>query len=66
VLEDSLSTYILQVTDKRLSGDYMPLDYARSEIEKVLLNQRRHDFLQAERDRRYDEAVKEGKVKEVK
>lgn len=63
MVQDSLSTYLLQVTDKHLTGDYMPMDYARSEIEKVLLNQRRNDFLQAERDKQYEEAVRSKKLK---
>ena len=57
-LQDSLSTYILQVTDKRMAGEPMPIEYARPEIEKAVLSQRRVQFLQEERERLYGDGVK--------
>lgn len=60
---DSTSTYILQITDKHMRGEAMPLDYARPLIEKIILNERQVSFLRQERNRLYNEAVKEGKVK---
>lgn len=54
VLSDSLSTYILQVTDKRLPGELMPKDYARPQIEQVVLQNRQVEFLQGERNRLYE------------
>jgi len=60
---DSLRTYILQVTDKHLRGERMPMDYARAEIEKIVLNQRRVEFLLKERERLYNEAIQDGTVK---
>jgi len=62
VLSDSLSTYILQVTDKRLAGERMPFDFARPEIEKNILSRRQVDFLRAERENLYDEAVKKKQI----
>ncbi len=62
VLSDSISTYILQVTDKRLAGEQMPLDFVRPEIEKNILSRRQVDFLRAERENLYDEAVKKKKI----
>ena len=59
---DSLHMYLLQVTDKQLKGTPMPVEYAREEIEKIVLNERQVEFLQQERNRLYDEAVKNGEV----
>ncbi len=56
-ISDSTYLYILQVTDKHLSGQPMPIDYARPEIEKTVLRHRQVDFLQNERDKLYDDAI---------
>ena len=61
-LQDSLSTYILQVTDKRMAGEPMPIEYACPEIEKAVLSQRRVQFLQEERERLYEDAIKYNKI----
>ena len=61
-LQDSLSAYILQVTDKRMAGEPMPIEYARPEIEKAVLSQRRVLFLQKERERLYEDAIKYNKI----
>ena len=62
-LQDSISTYLLQVTDLHAAGETMPLDYATPEIEKILLNQRQVEFIQHERTALYEKAVREHKVK---
>ena len=59
---DSLKTYLLQVTDKRMRGEQMPMEYARPEIEKIVLSARQVEFLQKERERLYNEAIQSGKV----
>ena len=56
-VSDSTSLYILQITEKHLAGEPMPIDYARPEIEKRVLSHRQVDFLQNERKRLYDDAV---------
>jgi hypothetical protein len=61
--QDSTSLYLLQVTDCRLAGEPMPVDYAREAIDKIILSQRRVAFLQQQRKQLYDEAVIFGKVK---
>ena len=61
-LQDSLSTYILQVTDKQMAGEPMPVEYARPEIEKAVLSQRRVQFLQEERERLYEDALRHKKI----
>lgn len=60
-LSDSVSTYILQITDKHFPGELMPLEYARPEIEKVILSQRQVSFLQKERDALYEKKYKQQK-----
>lgn len=62
-VQDSVSTYLLQVTDKCLPGEVMPLDYARPEIEEILLAQRQVVFLREQRDHLYHEALKFKKLK---
>ena len=61
-VSDSLKTYILQVTDKCLRGEQMPMEYARPEIEQIVLGARQVEFLKKERERLYNEAIQEGKV----
>lgn len=60
---DSLRTYLLQVTDKYLLGNPMPLEYARPEIEKIILSERQVDFLLKEREKLYNEAIQEQKIR---
>lgn len=62
-LSDSLKTYLLQVTEKQLRGERMPIEYARGEIEKIVLNARQTEFLNKERERLYNEAIQRGDVK---
>lgn len=61
-VSDSVSTYFLQVTDKRLAGDYMPVDYAKTEIERIVLAQRQVEFLQKERLKLYQDAIRHRKM----
>lgn len=61
-VSDSTKTYLLQITEKHLRGAKMPLDYARPEIEKIILNERQVEFLQKERERLYNEAIQEKKI----
>lgn len=62
-VSDSLKTYIVQVTDKHLRGEQMPIEYARPQIEKIILSGRQVEFLQSERERMYEEAVEKGVIK---
>lgn len=63
VVEDSVNTYLLQVSDVHIKGSEMPLDYARGAIEQILLNERRVDFLEQERKKLYEKAIQQGKLK---
>lgn len=62
-VEDSLSTYILHVTDKHFAGEVMPLEYARPEITKWILSQKQVKFLQDERKEVYENAIRFKKIK---
>ena len=61
-LQDTLSTFLLLVTDKHLAGEPMPIDYARPAIEELVLRQRQVDFLKGEYDRLYDDALRHHKI----
>lgn len=63
VMEDSVNTYILHVTDKHLVNERMPEDYAREEIRQIILSERQVPFLKEEREKLYDEAILFGKLK---
>lgn len=63
VLEDSISVYVLQLTDKHFIGEKMPLSYAREEIEQVLLNRWKVTFLQQRREELYKDAIRYNKLK---
>lgn len=63
VLQDSLNTYVLQVTDMRLAGEQMPIEFAAEQIRNNIIQQRRQEFLRKERDRMYEEAIKSQKLK---
>jgi len=62
-VEDSTSVYLLQITDKRLRGDVMPLEYARESINQLLQNEWRMAFLKNERQQLYDNAIRYDKLK---
>ncbi len=47
-MSDSLNTYYLRVTDKCLIGEKMPYDYARPNIEGLILERRKVEFLKAQ------------------
>ena len=60
---DSSRIYMLQVTDKHLRGEKMPVEYAQPDIEKIVLSARQVSFLQSERERLYQEAIETGEIK---
>ena len=51
VKNDPQTTYILQVTDKRMAGEPMPIEYARDEIERLLLRDSAVNYLKNEHER---------------
>lgn len=60
---DSVSTYILQVTEKHMASEQMPLDYARPEIEKIILSQRQVEYIERQRNQLYRDAIRYNKIK---
>ena len=59
---DSSKIYLLQITDKNMRGEAMPVEYARPQIEKIILNARRVEFMRKERERLYNEAIQTRKI----
>lgn len=57
---DSTYTYLLRLTDYRLQGDRMPIEYATKEIEQRILEQRQVRFLQKEKENIYNNALRLG------
>ncbi len=62
-LQDSVNTYLLQVTDVYTRGQLMPIEYARPEIEKMILRYRQVEFLERERELLYEKAINARKLK---
>ena len=62
-LSDSTKTYLLQITEKCMRGERMPVEYARPEIEELILSSRQVAFLQEERERMYRKALEDGTIK---
>lgn len=60
---DTVNTYVLQLTDVCLAGDYKPMDYVRKEIEEMILSERRVDFIRGVREDLYNKALEQGKLK---
>ena len=61
-MKDSVAIYKLLITDKRFVGDPMPLEYATPLIKEAILQKRQVDFLRAQRDELYEDAL-DGKLK---
>jgi len=62
-VSDSTTLYLLRVTDKCMSGEYMPLEFAKDEIRQIVLTDRQVVFLQESRDELYENALKYKKLK---
>ena len=60
---DTVNTYVLQLTDVCLAGDYKPIDYVRKEIEDMILSERRVEFIRGVREELYNKALEQGKLK---
>ena len=61
-LNDSTTTYLIRLTDKLFAGETMPLEYAKSEIEELLLSERKISFLKHQEEDMYESAVRQGKI----
>ncbi|MBQ8101267.1 MAG: peptidyl-prolyl cis-trans isomerase [Paludibacteraceae bacterium] len=61
-MEDSTNAYLLRVTDIRWAGQPMPIEYAKPDIEQLILSERQAGFLKKQREMLYNQAVRQGKV----
>ncbi len=61
-MQDSVSTYLLQITEKKMVGDQMPIEYATPAIENTLLNMRQMKWLAEERERMWKRGLEKGEV----
>ena len=60
---DSTSIYFLNITDRLLMGNIAPYDYVQTQIQSMLLNKQKIDYLREFGERLYVDAVKNGSVK---
>lgn len=60
---DSVNTYLLRVTRYHSAGEHMPLNMARSQIQEHILTWRQVHFLQEQREKLYEEAIRTKKLK---
>ena len=64
-LSDSSYVYFLNISDRLLVGNVAPFDYAQSQIQGMLVNRRKIDFLRDFGEKLYLDAVKNESVKFV-
>ena len=55
--KDSLFSYFVKFRDYRLSSSVAPYDYVKNDIERILLNNRRVNFIQSLENDIYNDAV---------
>lgn len=56
-------TYFVKITDRRLQGDYQPLESVRSMIQRVIFNERKQEIIRGYEDSLYNRAVAGKKIK---
>ena len=62
-VQDTLQTYFLQVTDKSLAGEPMPVDYAEPKIRQIILRERQAAFIGEQKALLYREADRLFRIK---
>lgn len=62
-VSDSTHVYFLNIADKLLVGTMAPFDYVRAQIQSMLMNKRKIDYLREFGENLYRDAVKNGTVK---
>lgn len=63
---DSSYHYILRILNYQLIGNIEPYDMAKEEIQTVLMNKQKNDFIQKFEDKLYQDAVKNKKITYLK
>jgi hypothetical protein len=59
---DSSYCYFLNITDYLLAGDDAPFEFAKANIQEVLINQRKIEFLKRTEEDIYQRAFKKGEI----
>jgi hypothetical protein len=62
-LKDSAYFYFLNIADYLLSGNIAPYEYSDVQIQELMINNRKMDFLKTFEDELYRDAVRKGEVK---
>ncbi|MDR0743984.1 MAG: peptidyl-prolyl cis-trans isomerase [Tannerella sp.] len=62
-VSDSTHVYFLNISDKLLIGMQAPFDYVRSQVQNMLVNKRKIDYLREFGETLYRDAVKKGTIK---
>ncbi|MDR2914142.1 MAG: peptidyl-prolyl cis-trans isomerase [Tannerella sp.] len=62
-VSDSTHVYFLNISDRLLVGNVAPFDYVRTQIQSMLVNKRKIDYLREFGNNLYLDAVRNGSVK---
>lgn len=60
--EDSLYVYLLNIKDVLVEGRAMPIDFARKQIEEILLTRRKNEFIRDMQKDLYESALKRKEI----
>ena len=61
-LNDSAYCYFLNISEYLLSGNIAPYEYADAQIQELMINNRKMDFLRSFEEELYQDAVRKGEV----
>jgi hypothetical protein len=61
--KDSTRHYFLKIIEHRTIGEQQPFDYAKQQIINIMLNKRRHDFINNLNDELYTDAIEHDLIK---
>ena len=61
-VSDSFYRYFLHIQDYRLKGSVSPLAFERDNVRNILLNKRKHEFINERRDQYTQEAIRNGQM----
>lgn len=62
-ISDSTQTYLLRITDKRIAGETMPIEYAQPKIEEMILSRRQQSFIKDYKKEIYNQSQRNGTIK---
>lgn len=62
-VQDSTNVYLLNIKEYKLIGSVAPLEYAKSQVMEVVLNQKRAAYLKQIEDDLYKKAINDKKIK---